>query len=133
MQPAGLRPAGGAYQGRQQSQPRPGGRVGAAQRIGSEYRCPGALADAQPGFGCQSFRFQLGLYGMKTGEIVIEVVDAGALTAGQAMPRQVPQHDSPTACQQPLQQVAIKAEMIVVAVHHKSSTDGSWRTPHLGP
>src|SRR5690554_3595857 len=133
MQPAGLRPAGRAYQGRQQSQPCPGRRAGAAQGIGGEYRGSDALADAQPGFGGQSFCFQLGLHGMETGEIIIKIVDAGALAAGQAMPRQVPQYDSPTAGQQPLQQVAIKAEVIVVAVYHEDSTEGSWRAPHLSP
>ncbi len=107
--------------------------VAPGQGVGGENRRPGALPDAEPGARREPLVRQVLLQVVQAAAVVLEVVDGGAAAAGEAVARQVPEHYPPAPREQALQQVAIEAEVVEVAVHDEGGAEGRLGAPDLGP
>ena len=133
VEPARLVPAPGTDQRRQQYQALPGRLFAASQRIGSHDRGAGALSDRQPRpRGERQIRY-LPFDVVEALHVIGKVIDGRAGAAGEPVSGQIPHHDLPVLCQQALEQMAIKTEMIEVTVNHEDRSARRGRGPYLGP
>ncbi|MNE71737.1 hypothetical protein D3C80_1676350 [compost metagenome] len=60
-----------------------------------------------------------------------EVVDAGPLAAGQAMPRQVAGNDRVVLIQRPIDDMAVQTHVVIEAMQHHQGRHGCCRYPDL--